>query len=291
MNLDNVIIKEIIDRALQEDIGTGDITTESTVPEGYATIGFIRAKETGVVAGLPVAEAVFRRLNNDISFQPRAKDGDKVQTGQLLARVEGDARAVLTGERVALNFLQRMSGIATKTAYMASLITGEKARLVDTRKTTPGLRVLEKYAVRVGGGNNHRFGLYDAVLIKDNHIKVAGSIARAVELARQAAFHSMKIEVEVESLEGVKEALNAWADIIMLDNMDVETMREAVDMVAGRALLEASGGINDETIISVAKTGIDLISVGSITHSVKALDISLDVGEMKPVPGYISTVG
>lgn len=291
MNLDNIIIKEIIVRALQEDIGTGDITTESTVPEGYTTIGFIRAKEPGVVSGLPVAEAVFRRLNNDISFQPRAKDGDKVQTGQLLARVEGDARAVLTGERVALNFLQRMSGIATRTAYLASLIAGEKARLVDTRKTTPGLRVLEKYAVKVGGGNNHRFGLYDAVLIKDNHIKVAGSITRAVELARKAAFHSMKIEVEVESLEGVEEALQARADIIMLDNMDVETMRRAVDMVAGRALLEASGGINDETIISVAKTGIDLISVGALTHSVKALDISLDVGEMKPVPGYISTVG
>lgn len=291
MHLDNVIIREIIDRALKEDIGTGDITTESIVPEGYSTIGFIRAKEPGVVAGLPVAEAVFRRLNNDISFQPRVKDGDRLQAGQLLARVEGDARAVLTGERVALNFLQRMSGIATRTAYMAALIAGEKARLVDTRKTTPGLRVLEKYAVRVGGGNNHRFGLYDAVLIKDNHIKVAGSITRAVEMARKAAFHSMKIEVEVEDLAGVEEALNARADIIMLDNMDVETMRRAVEMVDGRALLEASGGISDETIISVAGTGIDLISVGAITHSVKVLDISLDVGEMKPIPGYISTVG
>ncbi|GBF32047.1 quinolinate phosphoribosyltransferase [Desulfocucumis palustris] len=286
----DVVIKEIVDRALLEDIGTGDITTESIVPEGYTTIGFIQAKENGVVAGLFVAEAVFRHLNGDISFQPRARDGERVEKGQLLARVEGDARAVLTGERVALNFLQRMSGIATKTNYLASLIKNEKARLVDTRKTTPGLRILEKYAVRVGGGYNHRFGLYDAVLIKDNHIKVAGSIARAVELAREAAFFSMKIEVEVETLEGVQQALKAGADIIMLDNMDVENMSRAVELVDGRALLEASGGINEETIIAVAKTGIDYISVGSITHSFRSLDISLDIGEMKPIPGYLSNI-
>ncbi len=286
----DIVIKEIVNRALLEDIGTGDITTDSIVPEGYTTIGFIQAKEKGVVAGLFVAETAFRYLNSDISFQPRARDGERVEKGQLLARVEGDARAVLTGERVALNFLQRMSGIATKTNYLASLIKNEKARLVDTRKTTPGLRILEKYAVRVGGGYNHRFGLYDAVLIKDNHIKVAGSIARAVELAREAAFFSMKIEVEVETLEGVKQALNAGADIIMLDNMDVETMNQAVELVNGRALLEASGGINEETIIAVAKTGIDFISVGSITHSFKSLDISLDIGEMKPIPGYLSNI-
>ena len=286
----DIKIRDLIDRALLEDIGTGDITTESIVPEGYTTIGFIQSKETGVVAGLSVAEAVFRRLNHDISFQPRAKDGERVKAGQLLARVEGDARAVLTGERVALNFLQRMSGIATKTAYLSSLIAGEKACLVDTRKTTPGLRILEKYAVRVGGGANHRFGLYDAVLIKDNHILVAGSITRAVELAREVAFFSMKIEVEVESLAGVEEALKAGADIIMLDNMDVETMCRAVEIVDGRALLEASGGINEETIIAVARTGIDYISVGSITHSFKSMDISLDIGEMKPIPGYLSNV-
>lgn len=286
----DIKIRDLIDRALLEDIGTGDITTESIVPEGYTTIGFIQSKETGVVAGLSVAEAVFRRLNKDISFQPRAKDGDRVKAGHLLARVEGDARTVLTGERVALNFLQRMSGIASKTAYLSSLIAGEKARLVDTRKTTPGLRILEKYAVRVGGGANHRFGLYDAVLIKDNHIQVAGSITKAVELAREVAFFSMKIEVEVESLAGVEEALKAGADIIMLDNMDVEAMRRAVEMVAGRALLEASGGINEQTIMAVARTGIDYISVGSITHSFKSLDISLDIGEMKPIPGYLSNV-
>lgn len=286
----DIKIRDLIDRALLEDIGTGDITTESIVPEGYTTIGLIQSKQTGVVAGLSVAEAVFRRLNHDISFQPRAKDGDRVKAGQLLARVEGDARAVLTGERVALNFLQRMSGIATKTAYLSSLIAGEKARLIDTRKTTPGLRILEKYAVRVGGGANHRFGLYDAVLIKDNHIQVAGSITRAVELAREVAFFSMKIEVEVESLAGVEEALKAGADIIMLDNMDVETMRQAVEIVDGRALLEASGGINEETIIAVARTGVDYISAGSITHSFKSMDISLDIGEMKPIPGYLSNV-
>lgn len=286
--LKNIMLKEIIQQAIVEDIGTGDITTESIVSNGVNTIGFMHAKEDGVVAGLFVAEAVFRNLNNDISFQPRAKDGESIQAGQLLARVEGDARAILIGERIALNFLQRMSGIATKTAYLVSLIQGEKAKLVDTRKTTPGLRVLDKYAVRAGGGYNHRFGLYDAVLIKDNHIKVAGGIKKAVDLVKSAAFLSAKLEVEVENLEGVEEALQAGVDIIMLDNMDVVTMRQAVELVDGRVLLEASGGINEQTIAEVAKTGVDYISMGSLTHSFKALDISLDVGEMKPLPGYLA---
>lgn len=285
MDIDPVLLKDIIVQALREDVGTGDITTRSIVPENYITIGFIRAKESGVVAGLDVAREVFLQLCRDISFQPRVKDGERVAAGQLLARVEGDARAILTGERAALNFLQRMSGIATRTAYLAGLIAGEKAKLVDTRKTSPGIRVLEKYAVRAGGGRNHRFGLYDAILIKDNHIKVAGGITGAVDRARALAPFSMSVEVEVESLEGVAEALKAGANIIMLDNMDPVTMKKAVEMVAGRALLEASGGINEETIKAVAKTGVDFISVGGLTHSVKSLDISLDVGEMKPIEG------
>ncbi|WP_027717458.1 carboxylating nicotinate-nucleotide diphosphorylase [Desulfovirgula thermocuniculi] len=281
--LNVILLEELIDRVLKEDIGTGDITTNSIVPPGHTTIGFIRAKEPGVVAGLPVAQAVFRRLSPGISFQQRVREGERVQAGQLLARVEGDARAILSGERVALNFLQRMSGIATYTARLVDLIRGYKAKIVDTRKTTPGLRLLEKYAVRVGGGQNHRFGLFDAVLIKDNHIKIAGSITRAVELARASIPHTMKVEVEVEDLAGVEEALAAGADVIMLDNMDVQTIARAVEMAAGRALLEASGGITEQNIVEVAKTGVDFISLGALTHSARALDISLDVGELKPL--------
>ncbi|MGQ9558277.1 MAG: carboxylating nicotinate-nucleotide diphosphorylase [Desulfurispora sp.] len=284
--VDPLLLAKIVEQALREDIGTGDVTTESIVPAGYNTIGFIRAKEMGVVAGLPVAAAVFKRLGRDISFQPRAREGERVKPGRLLARVEGDARVILTGERVALNFLQRLSGIATYTNKLASLLEGTGARLTDTRKTTPGLRVLEKYAVRVGGGTNHRFGLYDAVLIKDNHIKVAGGIGQAVQLARSRVPHSMKIEVEVETLAGVEEALAAGADIIMLDNMDLDTMARAVQLVAGRAVLEASGGVNENNIQDIARTGVDLISCGSLTHSARALDISLDVGELKPWSGY-----
>ena len=285
MSLDPVLLEDIINRSLREDIGTGDITTLSIVSENHATTGFIRAKEPGVVAGLDVAREVFLQLCPDIPYQARVKDGERLVAGQLLAKVEGDARAILTGERVALNFLQRLSGIATRTAYLAGLIAGEKAKLVDTRKTTPGLRVLEKYAVRVGGGQNHRFGLYDAVLIKDNHIKVAGGITGAIARARTLAPFCMGVEVEVESLEGVEEAIRAGANIIMLDNMDLAAMRKAVEQVGGRALLEASGGINEETIQAVAKTGVDFISVGSLTHSVKSMDISLDAGEVKPIPG------
>ena len=287
MSLDPIILRDIIGRALREDLGTGDITTQSIVSDNYVTIGFIRAKEPGVVAGLGVAKEVFLHLSPEISFQPRVRDGESVIVGQLLARVEGDARAILSGERVALNFLQRMSGIATRVAHLLVLIAGQKARLTDTRKTTPGLRVLDKYSVRVGGGYNHRFGLYDAILIKDNHIKVAGSISEAVSRAKSRAPHTMGIEVEVESLEGVEEAIRAGAHTVMLDNMDLESMRKAVELVKGRALLEASGTVNEETILDIAKTGVDLISVGGLTHSVKSLDISLDVGEMKTIAGVI----
>ncbi|MCQ2559768.1 MAG: carboxylating nicotinate-nucleotide diphosphorylase, partial [Clostridia bacterium] len=262
--------------------------TMNIVPADYITTGFIHAKEAGVIAGLPVAEEVFRILNRDLSFQVLCRDGERVEAGRLLARVEGDARTILMGERLALNFLQRLSGIATKTAAMAAIIKNEKAQITDTRKTTPGLRVLEKYAVRVGGGYNHRFGLYDAVLIKDNHIKVAGGIAEAVKRVQNASFFCPRIEVEVETLEGLREALAAKADIIMLDNMDLDTMREAVKIANGQVLLEASGGVTEKTVLEIAKTGVDYISTGSLTHAVKSLDISLDVGEMKPLKGYVA---
>lgn len=239
------------------------------------------AKAAGVVAGLPVAETVFRRLDPAVEFRPRLSDGGRAERGAVLAEVCGSARAVLSGERLALNFLQRLSGIATGTSRLVELVAGTKAAIVDTRKTTPGLRSLEKYAVRVGGGRNHRFGLYDAVLIKDNHIKMAGGITAAVDLSRRRCPHTAKIEVEVEDLAGVREALQARADIIMLDNMSPSLMRAAVELVAGRVLVEASGKVNEENILAVAATGVDLISVGALTHSARSLDISLDVGEVK----------
>ncbi|ABO48714.1 nicotinate-nucleotide pyrophosphorylase (carboxylating) [Desulforamulus reducens MI-1] len=281
MDLNFMELRKLIETSLAEDIGTGDITTNSIVPAECKTKGIIFVKETGIVAGISVAEAVFRYLSPEIGFIAHAKDGDQLEAGQTIAKVEGDARAILTGERLALNFLQRMSGIATRTASLVEKVKLYPVRVVDTRKTTPGLRMLEKYAVRIAGGFNHRFGLNDAVLIKDNHIKVAGGITQAILAARHNVPHTIKIEVEVESLAGVIEALDAKADIIMLDNMDHATMREAVKLIDGRALVEASGGVNEETIVSVAKTGVDLISVGALTHSIKSLDISLDIGEIK----------
>lgn len=275
------IIDELIEIALKEDIGSGDITTNSIILPEHRVTGLIIAKEEGVIAGLPVAENIFRRLDFHLSFYPLVQEGEQVKGGQPLARVEGNARAILTGERLALNFLQRLSGIATKVNYLVGLIKGSRAKIVDTRKTTPGLRVLEKYAVRIGGGGNHRFGLYDAVLIKDNHLQVTGSIRRAVQLARSIAPLTAKIEVEVEDLEGVQEALVAGADIIMLDNMDPSTTQAAVKLVAGRALLEASGGINERNILAIAQTGVDFISVGALTHSARALDISLELGRAR----------
>ncbi|MDD2443944.1 MAG: carboxylating nicotinate-nucleotide diphosphorylase [Desulfotomaculaceae bacterium] len=283
MDLNELELQKLIDRCLCEDLGAGDLTTNSTVPAGAVSTGYILAKEAGVVAGLPLAEMIFRRLDPSVEFRAIARDGDRVERGRVLAEIDGKARAVLTGERLALNFLQHLSGIATRTARLVEMVSGEKARIVDTRKTTPGLRMIEKYAVRVGGGHNHRFGLYDAVLIKDNHIKMAGGIKKAVLAARLGSPHTARIEVEVEELAGVREALEAGADIIMLDNMDPQTMREAVDLVAGRALVEASGGIGEESIRGVAAAGVDLISVGALTHSVRSLDISLDLKETKRI--------
>jgi len=279
--LNMMLVDDIIERALKEDIGTGDITTLSTIPAEAVTKGFLYAKEDGVVAGLPVARRVFYLLNKEIEFTAHKKDGEKVAKGDVLATVSGPARPILTGERVALNFLRHMSGIATRTAVVADMLTYYNTVVVDTRKTTPGLRILEKYAVKTGGGKNHRFGLYDGVLIKDNHIKVAGGIKKAVAMARANASHTMKIEVEVEDLAGVREALEARADIIMLDNMDPATVKEAVKIIDGQAQIEVSGGIDETSALDYAKAGVDFISIGALTHSVRALDISMDVGEIK----------
>lgn len=283
MELNLFELEELIDRSLREDIGTGDLTTNSIVAPDARTYGYILAKEGGVVAGLPLAEMVFRRFDPAFEFKALVRDGDKVRPGSILAEIAGLARAILTGERLALNFLQHMSGIATRTAGLVNLVEGRPTRIVDTRKTTPGLRAIEKYAVRAGGGFNHRFGLYDGVLLKDNHLKVAGGIGPAVKAARLVCPHTIRVEVEVEDLAGVREALTAGADIIMLDNMDPEVMKEAVKIIAGLALVEASGGISEENIRAAAAAGVDLISVGALTHSVKSLDISLDLHEVKVV--------
>lgn len=270
-------LESLIKRALEEDIGYGDITTQSLIPAGQISRGLFIAKSPGVVAGIQVSEAVFRQLDSEITFEVFKNDGEVVLPREVIAVVQGQTRALLTGERTALNFLQRLSGIATKTRRVVELIKDSSAQLVDTRKTTPGLRVLEKYAVSIGGARNHRFGLFDGVMIKDNHIQAVGNIREAVAMARQKVPHTVKIEVEVENLAQLREAVDAGADIIMLDNMGVEEMAEAVSIVEARALLEASGGINESNIVEVARTGIDFISMGALTHSATSLDISLDL--------------
>ena len=271
-------VERILKSALAEDVGSGDVTSLSTHPPGPTISGRYIAKEDGVLCGLEVVARAFALLDASIAFTALAADGDRVRKGDVIATVSGDARAILAGERVGLNLLQHMSGVATQTARAVAAVAGTGAKIVDPRTTTPGLRGLDKYAVRMGGGGNHRFNLADGVLIKDNHIVAAGGIAAAVAAARARAPHSLKIEVEVETLEQLREALEAGADIIMLDNMPTETMREAVRLVAGRALTEASGNMGDKTdaeLRAVAETGVDLISIGALTHSVKALDISL----------------
>lgn len=273
--LDRLSMDEIITRALKEDIGTGDITTMSTVPAGQTINGRFIAKEAGIICGLEIVRRVFEIVNNEIQFKPLVNEGDAVLTGEVIASISGPAAGILMGERVALNFLQRLSGISSKTASLAKIIEGTGARITDTRKTTPGLRVFEKYAVKIGGGMNHRFNLSDGVLIKDNHIAAAGSISNAIEAARNSIPHTLKIEVEVETMEQIEEALKAGADIIMLDNMDIPAMKEAVEKINGRALVEASGNMGDRDLRAVAETGVDIISVGALTHSVKAMDISL----------------
>jgi nicotinate-nucleotide pyrophosphorylase (carboxylating) len=272
-------IDKIIENALLEDIHTGDITTLAVVPEKRSAVARLIAKESMVLAGIDVAARVFALVNPEVLFTARFSDGTLLGVGDVIADISGDAASLLQAERVALNLLQRMSGIATLTARYKQAVAGTSAKVVDTRKTTPGLRQLEKYAVRIGGGNNHRSGLYDAVLIKENHIAAAGGLSVAVERARAFVPHTMKIEVETETLDQVAEALSAGADIIMLDNMDLETMRRAVDLIGGRSLTEASGGVSLETIAGIAATGVDIISVGALTHSARAMDISMLLGE------------
>lgn len=273
--MDYIGLDELLLTALKEDVGTGDITTNCCIPQENHSEAYFLAKEDGVICGINIAARVFRLTNERISLLTRMKDGDQVKKGDIIAEVVGPSRGILTGERVALNLMQRLSGTATATARAVSAVAGTKAKIADTRKSTPGLRVLEKYAVRVGGGHNHRFNLADGVLIKDNHIAAAGGIANAVKAARNAAPHVMKIEVETETLDEVRQALDAGADIIMLDNMSIKLMAEAVKLIGGRALTEASGNMGEKDLASVAKTGVDFISIGALTHSVKSLDISL----------------
>lgn len=269
-------VRDVVARALAEDIGPGDVTTAAVVPDGQTCSARVVARSAGVVAGIEVACEVFRQVDSRIEFTPSLNDGARVERGQEMATVAGPTAGILTAERTALNFLQRMSGIATLTAEYVHAVEGTGALILDTRKTAPGLRVLDKYAVAVGGGRNHRFGLYDGVLIKDNHIRAAGSVKEAIRRARKAP-HTLRIEVEVTSLSGLQEALDAGADVILLDNMDIGTLRQAVKRVAGRAVTEASGGVSLEHIAEIASTGVDLISVGRLTHSAPALDISLEL--------------
>ena len=274
-------VRQTVRRALEEDVGSGDITSEWTVDAEAVAAGWMVARKQGIICGLDVARMVFREVDREIAFVPRVRDGDRVSAGDEVAEVEGPARGILTGERVALNFLQRMSGIATLTAKYVEAVRGTGVRILDTRKTTPGLRMLEKVAVRCGGGENHRLGLYDMVLIKDNHIAAAGGIREAVRRAKgegRRAKGEGRIEVEVRNLCELREVLEVGVDRIMLDNMSMEEMRRAVKEIrkASEAIeIEASGGVTLEHIREIAETGVDLISVGALTHSAQALDVSL----------------
>jgi len=270
LNVDNLILL-----ALKEDISSEDITTNSILKENILGKGSLIAKEDGILAGIKIFQRVFQLLDKNLEFKTNFKDGDKLKKGQIIGEIKGDLRIILSGERVALNYLQHMSGIATYTNDMVKLLEGTNTKLVDTRKTTPNMRIFEKYAVRIGGGYNHRYNLSDGVLIKDNHIAVAGSIKKAVEMAREYVSFVKKIEVEVENLKMVEEAIEAKADIIMLDNMDELTMKKAIKIIDGRVKTECSGNITKTNILKISKCGVDFISSGAITHSASILDISL----------------
>ncbi len=268
-------IERIVRTALAEDIGLGDVTTEVTVVRETVARAELVAKEDFTLAGLDVAAEVFRTLDPEVSFEKITADGQSVRQGEVIAWLKGDASVLLQGERVALNLLQRMSGIASLTARYVAEVAGTGATIVDTRKTVPGLRALDKYSVRMGGGRNHRIGLFDGVLIKENHIAAAGGIAAAIESARQQLPHTLKIEIETRDLVEVEKALQAGVDIIMLDNLSLDEMRQGVELIAGKALVEASGGVNLERVRDIAETGVNIISVGALTHSVTAADISM----------------
>lgn len=265
----------IIFACFDEDMPYGDITTESVIKDGTFAEGFFIAKDNGIICGLEIAKRVFQLSGGNVELECYFSDGDEIEKGQKIAKIKGDAKSILKGERTALNLMQRASGIATATKKAILSVEGTNAKITDTRKTMPGLRLLDKYAVRMGGGYNHRTGLSDGVLIKDNHIAAAGGIKNAVLEAKKSVPHTLKIEVETENLEQIKEALEAKADIIMLDNMSNDEMREAVLFINGRAITEASGNMGERDLKAVAETGVDIISIGALTHSVKALDISL----------------
>jgi nicotinate-nucleotide pyrophosphorylase (carboxylating) len=270
-------VDRLIDLALAEDVAGGDITTDHLVTPGTRAEGSIVAKEPVVVAGIDVARRVFERLDAQITFLPKAQDSDSLTAGSEVVALRGELSALLIGERTALNFLQRLSGIATHTRHHVEALAASCVRLVDTRKTTPGWRLLEKYAVRMGGAANHRMGLYDGVLIKDNHIAACGGIAAAVAKVRPCVSHLVKIEVETATLAQVQEALDAQVDVIMLDNMNLDQIREAVALIAGRALVEISGGVGFKELPALAATGVDLISMGGLTHSARAVDLSMRI--------------
>ena len=278
-------VQRLIDRALEEDQAFADATTQALIDPSIQAVGEFIAEEEGKLAGISAALAVFQRLRPSADTQIFIEDGDALAPGQVIATVTTSAEVVLRGERLALNLLQRMSGIATETAGYVKAVEGTHARIIDTRKTAPGLRTLDKYAVRVGGGHNHRMHLGDGILIKDNHLylldREATNLSQLIYRARERASHTLKIEVEVTNLHQLKEALEGHADIVLLDNMSVEDMAEAVRITGGRALLEASGGITIDNVAAVASTGVDLISVGALTHSVKALDISMDISTIR----------
>ena len=274
--LPHSLVEEAVRAALAEDIGRGDITTATTVPAEARAHACMVAREAGIIAGLPIAAATFALVDPRVSVTPLCRDGDAVEPGSIVCIADGPARGILTAERTALNFVQRLSGIATLTSRFVRAVAGTGARIVDTRKTTPGLRVFEKYAVAVGGGRNHRFGLDDAVLIKDNHIVAAGGISAAVARARAAIPHTMTITVECDTLDQLNEALEAGADIVMLDNMDASTLAQAIGRAKGRARIEVSGGISLETAHAIAAAGAEILSVGALTHSAPALDAALD---------------
>ncbi len=272
--LNSQFVDEIIKSAIYEDVGNGDVTTNSIIGTDEKAGAYMISKADGIVSGLPVAEKVFKYFDSEMKWNPAIKDGDRVQKGDLIVEFSGSLRAILTGERSALNFLQRMSGISTAASKFVEAVKEFNVKILDTRKTAPGQRMLDKYAVKMGGGTNHRIGLYDMVMIKDNHIKAAGSITSAVEKVRGNIPQGMKIEVETTTIDEVNEALETKADIIMLDNMSLALMKECVEIIDHKALVEASGGVVLDKIKLIAETGVDFISVGALTHSVKALDIS-----------------
>lgn len=280
MNIDWKKVDPLIDWSIDEDVGAGDITTDGVLYEKIPAVGEMIAKDVMVVAGLEIVPRILSKVTNDFEFNVNFRDGDIVPNKAVIATIRAEAHILLTHERVILNYLQRLCGIATYASKFASQVEGTKAKIIDTRKTTPGWRVLEKYAVRIGGGKNHRFGLFDAVLVKDNHIKMVGSITEAVNRMREFVPHYLKIEVEASSPEEVREALDAGVEVIMLDNMNVGLIADMVKLIAGRATIEVSGGVNIGNVKKIAELGVDLISIGAITHSASAEDISMTINPL-----------